>query len=160
MSGKLSITNNLGQVIPGLRITESTKAEIANVIVETYARWFFGLKGPTISAPGEGEWPVGRVINLGRENERYVTGDPDPPLGAVSSGRSLGAWRPVQRGLNIVAINDAVDARRRFYPPYIHKAGKPTGDAARRAWELWTQEFQKSRPDFERVIKQGIDRGN
>ena len=159
MGETASITSNLSEVIVSMGVGESTKAAVGNIIAETYIRWFLLLKGPAITAPGAGSWPVGRIVNIGRPGERYVTGDEDPPPGATSSGRSLGARRPMQRGLNIVAANDAVDARRRFYPPYIHTKGKPTGDAASEAWRLWVQEFERARPEFERVIKQGIDRG-
>ena len=159
MAKPATITNNLAEVIEGLRLTESTKAAVGNVIAETYNRWFFTLKGSVIRAPGDGAWPVGRIVKLDQPGERYVYPDERGamPPGWTSSGRSLGAWRHTQRGLNIVAINDAADARRRLYAGYAHKKGEPL--AKNIAWDLWVQEFERSRPEFERVIEQGIERG-
>lgn len=122
----------------GMTLDLATQNRLADVLAEHAIDWKLALKGPAISAPGEGTWPVGRIRHLGARNERYV--DSDDPEGR-DSGRSLGAWTVDQRGLTVTARNTARSARRVFYAEFVHFSGDPVGEAADRAWEDFQEAF-------------------
>lgn len=159
MSEPLSIETNIKEAIEAARFDASIEAEVGNIITEAYNRFEFRLIGGAVIAPGEGEWPVGRLVNPGTRKEWYAKQRKDGSYNPRSqqSGRSLAAWRSVQRGLNLSAINDAKDGRRRFYADVVHKRGEPLAKDI--AWRIFEEEFANAAPEFERVIARAMNRG-
>ena len=129
----------------GMDIDAATQRRLEERLAKASIDFKIALKGPSITAPGEGLWPVGAIVNLGTKQERYV--DPDWP-GARDSGRSLGAWDVTQDGLSVRAVNDAVDARRKRYSEYVHFAGDPTGKAVEDAGEEFERLFNAASEDM------------
>ena len=161
MANEFSIESNIMEVIQAARMDASVKAQLGNIIAETYNRWSFRLIGSRVQAPGKGLWPVGRLVNPGTRKEWYAKPRKDGSYNprAQQSGRSLGGWRKIQKGLNLSAINDTVDGRRRFYVPFVHKKNEPSGAAVKQAAEVWAEEFYRSKPEMENVIVRGMNRG-
>ena len=159
MSKPLSIQTNIREAIEAARFDPSIEAAVGNLINDAFNRFKFRLTGAALIAPGEGEWPVGRLVNPGTPREWYATKRKDGTCNprAQQSGRSVAAWRPVQRGLNLSAVNDAKDGRRRFYSPYVHKKGQPLAKDI--AWRIFEEEFANAAPEFERVIERAMNRG-
>jgi len=132
-------------------LSKDVQRSMSKVLGSHAADWKLRLKGPSITAPGEGTWPVGNILNLGRSNERYLK--LDDPRGR-DSGRSLGAWRYKTRGLTVVATNDAVDADRRSYAEFVHFRGQPTGQAVKDAFEAFEDEMAvKAASDMADIVE-------
>lgn len=137
----------------GLQMDRGVQDRMARALAERTIAWQIELKGPSISAPGEGIWPVGSVLNLGASDERYV--GLDDPRGR-DSGRSLGAWDVEQSGLNVRATNDAVDAKRRPYAEHVHFAGEPAGQAVDDAFAAFETAMEQAAEDMADIVEQAL----
>lgn len=137
----------------GLRLDRGTQDEMAKKLAEAGIRWKIKLKGPSISAPGLGLWPVGNILGLGTSGERYL--DSDDPRGR-DSGRSLGAWDVDQAGINLKATNTAVDARRNSYAEYVHFSGAPTGQAVDDAFDAFEAEVLQAVEEMADIVARAL----
>ncbi len=133
----------------GFDLDGATQDAMADKLAEASIRWTIQLKGPSISAPGMGIWPVGSILNLGARNERY---SPD----GRDSGRSLGAWDVDQKGLTVRATNTAVDARRNHYAEFVHFSGDPTGQAVDDAQDAFESEMARAAEEMADVIERAL----
>jgi len=124
----------------GLELGPEVQQQLVAILADHVVTWQLLLKGPSISAPGEGIWPVGNIMGLGTRRERYLeAGDPR----GRDSGRSLAGWDVELDGLNVKATNTAVDARRNFYAEFVHFSGDAEGAAVDDAWELFRDELER-----------------
>ena len=111
-------------------LDSQTRAAAERELGEMWIAFEEAMRGPSLSAPGAGVWPVGLIVNEG-PHEYYS------PKGRRSA-RSLQAWRPQQRGLSIKFVNEAQSGRGRLYSEHAHKSDDDAGQAlhdARRIFE-------------------------